>query len=71
MEPKEVKRQKRSKRQEMIKLRDGINKVESKQIIQRTNKTKNFFILKTSKIDKHFSKPRGTKETSKLPKSEM
>jgi hypothetical protein len=42
---------KRSRQQEIIKLRDEINQVETNRTIQRINKTKNWFFDKINKID--------------------
>ena len=42
---------KRSRRQEIIKLRDEINQVETKRTIQRINKTRSWFFEKINKID--------------------
>ena len=46
----------RSRCQEIIKLRAEINKVETKETIQRINITKSWFFEKINKIDKPLSK---------------
>jgi hypothetical protein len=43
---------KRSRRQEIIKLRTEFNEVETKSIIQRINQTRSRFFEKINKIDK-------------------
>jgi hypothetical protein len=52
LEQKEANSPKRSKWQEIIKLRIEINQVETKRTIQRINKTRNWFFEKINKIDK-------------------
>ena len=52
LEQKEADSPKRSRRQEIIKLRAEINKTETKKTIQRTNETKSWFLEKINKIDK-------------------
>jgi len=42
----------RSRRQEIIKLKAEINQVEMKRTIQRINKTRNWFFEKINKVDK-------------------
>jgi len=51
LEQKEATTPKRSRRQEMIKLRAEINQVESKRTIQRINKTRSWFFEKINKIN--------------------
>jgi len=52
LEQKEVNTLKRSRQQEIIKLRAEINQVETKRTIQRINKTRSWFFEKINKIDK-------------------
>jgi len=52
LEQKEANTLRRSRRQEIIKLRVEINQVETKRSIQRINRTKSWFFEKTKKIDK-------------------
>ena len=52
LEQKEAKSPKRSRGQEIIKLRDEINQVETKRTIQRINQTRCWFFEKIKKIDK-------------------
>ncbi|MFP9035599.1 hypothetical protein, partial [Enterococcus faecalis] len=52
LEQKEANTPRRSRRQEIIKLRAEINQVETKRTIQRINKTKNWFFEKINKINK-------------------
>ena len=51
LEQKEANTSKRSRRQEMIKLRAEINQVETKRTIQRINKTRSWFFEKINKIN--------------------
>jgi hypothetical protein len=51
LEQKEVNTPKRSRGQEIIKLRAEINQVETKRTIQRINKTRSWFFEKINKID--------------------
>ena len=51
LEQKEANTPKRSRRQEIIKLRAEINQVETKRTIQRINKTRSWFFEKINKID--------------------
>ena len=51
LEQKEANSPKRSRRQEIIKLRDKINQVETKRTIQRINKTRGWFFEKINKIN--------------------
>jgi hypothetical protein len=51
LEQEEENTPKRSRRQEIIKLRAEINQVETKRTIQRINKTKSWFFEKINKID--------------------
>jgi hypothetical protein len=52
LEQKEANSPKRSRRQEIIKLRAKINLLESKSIIQRINQTRSWLFQKIRKIDK-------------------
>jgi hypothetical protein len=52
LEQKEANSPKRSRRQEIIKLRAEINQVETKRTIQRINQTRRWFFEKSNKIDK-------------------
>jgi hypothetical protein len=51
LEQKEANMPKRSRWQEIIKLRAEINQIETKRTIQRINKTRNWFFQKINKID--------------------
>jgi hypothetical protein len=51
LEEKEAKSPKRSRRQEIIKLRGEINQVETRRSIQRINQTRCWFFEKINKID--------------------
>ena len=52
LEQKEANTPKRSRQQEIIKLRAEINQVETKRTIQRINQTRSWFFEKINKIDK-------------------
>jgi len=52
LEQKETNTPKRSRRQEIIKLRAEINQVETKRTIQIVDKTRGWFFEKIKKIDK-------------------
>ena len=52
LEKKEANSPKRSRRQEIIKLRREINQVETRRTIQRINQTRSWFFEKINKIDK-------------------
>ena len=52
LEQKEAISPRRSRRQEIIKLRAEINQVETKRTIQKINKTRSWFFEKINKIDK-------------------
>ena len=56
LEQKEASSPKRTRCQEIIKLRAEINKIETKKTIQRINETKSWFFEKINKIDKSLSK---------------
>jgi hypothetical protein len=51
LEQKEANTPMRSRRQEIIKLMDEINQIETKITIQRINKTRSWFFEKINKID--------------------
>ena len=55
LEQKEANSPKRSRRQEIIKLRVEINQVETKRTIQRINKTSSWLFEKINKMDKSLS----------------
>jgi retron-type reverse transcriptase len=52
LEQKEANSPKRGRLQEIIKIRDEINQVETKRTIQRVNQTRSWFFDKINKIDK-------------------
>jgi hypothetical protein len=56
LEKKEANSPKRSRRQEIIKLRGEINQVETRRTIERTNQTRSWFFEKINKIDKSLSR---------------
>jgi hypothetical protein len=56
LEQKETNLLKRSRLQEIIKLRAEINQVETKRTIQRINQTRSWFFEKINKIDKHLAR---------------
>ena len=56
LEQKETNSPKRSRQQEIIKLRAEINQVETKRTIQRIKQTRSWFFEKTNKIDKPLSR---------------
>ena len=56
LEKKEANTPKRSRWQEIIKLRAEINQVETKKTIQRINQTRNWFFEKINKIDRPLSR---------------
>jgi len=63
LEQKEIDKPKRSRRQEIIKLRAEVNQVEMKRTIQRINRTKSWFFEKIKKIDKTLARlTRGHRE---------
>jgi hypothetical protein len=71
LEEKEANTHKRHKKQEIVKLRVEINKIETRRMIQRVNKTKSWCFEKISKIDKPLTKLAIPEIVSKLTKSEM
>ena len=63
LEQKEANSPKRSKQQEIIKLRGEINQVETRRTIQRINQTRSWFFEKINKIDKPLARlTRGHRE---------
>ena len=65
LEKKEANSPKRSRRQEIIKLRGEINQVETRRTIQRINQTRSWFFEKINKIDKPLAKLKGIETVSK------
>jgi hypothetical protein len=69
LEQKQANSSKRRRRQEIIKLRVEINQVETKRMIQRINKTRNWFFEKISKIHKPLAKlTRGRRDSIQINK---
>ena len=66
LEQKEANTPKRSREQEIIKLRAEINQVETKRTIKRINKTRSWFFEKINKIDKFLA--RGHRECVQINK---
>jgi hypothetical protein len=65
LELKEANSPKRSRQQEIIKLRAETNQVETKRTIQRINQTKSLFFEKINKIDKPLGRlTRGHRDSS-------
>jgi len=59
------------RKQEIIKLRAEVNKVEMKRTIQRINKSRSFFFEKNNKIDKPLTTlTRGQKGCTQITKIE-
>ena len=56
LEQKEANSLRKSRCQEIIKLRDKVNKIETRGAIQRINETKSWFFEKINNIDKPLSK---------------
>jgi hypothetical protein len=52
LEQKEANSNKRSRQQEIIKLRGKTNQVETRRTIQRINQTRSWFFEETNKLDK-------------------
>ena len=73
LEQKEANTSKRSRWQEIIKLRSEINQVETRRTIQRINQTRSWFFEKINKRNQPLARlTRGHRETvSKLTKSGM
>ena len=64
LEQKEANSPKRSRRQEIIKLRGEINQVETRRTIQRINQSRSWFFEKINKIDKPLARlTRGHRES--------
>ena len=64
LELKEANSPKRSRRQEIIKLRGAINQVETRRTIQRINQSRSWFFEKINKIDKPLARlTRGHRES--------
>ena len=68
LEQKEANLPRRSRRQEIIKLRDEINQVETKRTIQRINKTRIWFFEKINKVDKLARLIKGHRENIQINK---
>jgi hypothetical protein len=69
LEQKEANIPKRSKQQEILKLRAEINQIETKRTIQRINKTRSWFFEKINKIDKPLSRlTRGHRDSIQMSK---
>jgi hypothetical protein len=69
LEQKETNTPKKSRWQEIIKLRDEINHVETKRTIQRINKTRSWFFEKIKKIDKFLVRlTRGHRDSIQIKK---
>jgi hypothetical protein len=70
LEHKEVNSLKRTRRQEIVKLKAKINQIETKKTIQRISRTKSWFFERINKIDKLLAKltkgPRGSIQINKL-----
>jgi hypothetical protein len=70
LEQKEANSFKRSRRQEVVKLRAEIYQIETKKTIQRISKTKRGFFERINKIDKPLAKlikgPRGSIQINKI-----
>ena len=69
LEQKEANTPKRSRQQEIIKLRAEINQIETKRTIQRINKTRSWFFEKINKIDKPLARlTRGHRDSIQINK---
>jgi len=69
LEQKEANTPRRSRRQEIIKLRAEINQIETKRTIERINRTKSWFFEKINKIDKPLARlTRGHRECVQIKK---
>ena len=63
LEKEELKRPKVSRRKDIIKIKEEINKIEIQKTIEKINKTKSWFFEKVNKIDKPLARlRRGEKE---------
>jgi hypothetical protein len=69
LEQKEANTPKRSRREELVKLRDKMNQIETNRTIQRINKPKSWLFERINKTDKPLAKqtkgPRGSIQISK------
>ena len=71
LEQKEADIPKKSRCQEIIKIRAEKDQIESRRTIEKINKTKSWFFEKINKIDKPLARlTRGQRESIKLTKSE-
>ena len=69
LEKKEANSPKRSRQQEIIKLRGEINQVETRRTIQRINQTKSWFFVKINRIDKPLARlTRGQRDSIQINK---
>jgi len=70
LKQKEANSPKRSREQEIVKLRTKINQTETKRVIKRIRKTKSWFFERINKIDKPLAKltkgPRGSIQVNKI-----
>jgi hypothetical protein len=72
LEKKEANSPKRSRQQEITKLRGEINQVDTRRNIQRINQTRSWFFEKINKIDKPLARlTREHRDSSLIKKSEM
>ena len=55
-----------SKRKDIIKIRAEINKIESKEMIQKINESKSWFFKKINKIDRLINKKRDKTQINKI-----
>jgi hypothetical protein len=69
LEQKEANTPKRSRRQEIVKLRAEVNQTETKRTTQRINKTRSWFFEKINKIDKPLARlTRGHRDSIQINK---
>jgi hypothetical protein len=70
LEQKEANSPKKSRRQEIVKVRPKINQIETKEPIQRINTTESWFFERINKIAKYLAKltkgPRGSIQINKI-----
>jgi hypothetical protein len=72
LEQKEANRPKRSRRQEIIKLRAEINQIETKRTTQRINNMRSWFFEKINKLDKSLARlARGHRDGIQIKKIRM
>ena len=71
LELKEANSPKRSRKQEIIKLRTEINQVETKRTIQRINQTRRWFFEKINMTEKPDRLTSGHRDSIPITKSEM